>query len=39
VLDGQVLDDLAGQRHGHPLGACRPHGRSSRFGHGSPPSA
>jgi len=34
VLDGQVADDLAGQRHGQPLD---PSGLDGRFGHRSPP--
>ena len=36
VLDGQVQDHLAGQRHRHPFRPGRPGGS---FGHWSPPSA
>jgi hypothetical protein len=34
VLDGYVLNDVTGQRHGHPLRPCRLAG----LGHQSPPS-
>jgi hypothetical protein len=35
VLDGQILDHLAGQRHRHPL---RPRRLRSLVGHWSPPA-
>jgi hypothetical protein len=37
VLDGQILNDLPGQRHGHPLRPRRP--PRAFVGHWSPPSA